>query len=395
MTTTIVNMDPYEFRITYPEGTAFIYSPLPILVECDEMKNNPSVAFRVSATVTNLESGKSFSVLREINKGRAYFNINRICQLLRADIDGALDEFGLIKTSRQAPTLATPYNVSLSIQNSARLSFSIYGMPGTINPTESYGDHKSLRVFTNYPQTIEVWGNNGAIQIGNEKVPLTKYALGDLTGCRHMYLPYALAGTEALEKLREDKTQQASVTWQEVFKYGQSYRVESRALTLNPDNRPRGCGVYLRWLNRRGGVSYWLFDKTEKETSAKIEQSFYHMYTSDLQGADILNAQKREYSAQQILGIRASSLSAEEYDDLLDLLYSPVVHMLFEPEEYQNLGSVGSEPIVAGPTIEQPELWVRVNPDGGTGARNLYRGTPRLHTFEATITLLPLDIPML
>lgn len=401
---------PQTGSVQYPNAIAFMYSRQPVIVQCG------TADYTTTVKVTcETNGGASYTETRRMLNGRAEFDISRIMQTLARDVDGVLQRVDYESGSSLAEVFSL--EVSISGKTAMSLQSGIQALYGALDAGEVYGQPTTRRLFLNYPQTINVWKDAfGSFQTqfaGVTRSP--SYSAGSAL-CREV-CPQEFLSSSQITALRNGFALSGWTSWLYRLQEGVQSTQQTRETVLKPDNSPRGCGVFLRWLNRRGEVSYWRFDKTQIETAGAVAESFRRYYEGD-PAAPVdkvfQNEDKRSYEENRRMGITTTGLSEEEFDDLCTLLTSPVVEMLYVAEEYTGLGlvvnggtaaSVGASSVDgqdAGATLagldggaaqlaqlhySEEDRWIRVNVDGGTQGRRNRRETPRLHDFEATITL--------
>ena len=397
--------------IHYPNGIAFMYSRQPVIIEC-----GAGASYNTTVKVTcETNGGASYTETRRMLNGRAEFDISRIMQTLARDVDGVLQRVDYENGS----ALAEVFSLEVTIGNTKVLTLQneIQALYGALDAGEVYGQKTTRRLFMNYPQTFNIWKDAfGSFQTTFAGVTNTPPYSEAAARCREV-CPQTFLGAALLTALRNGQAVQGTTSWLYRLQEGVQSTQLTRETTLIPDNSPRGLGVYLRWLNRRGEVSYWRFDKTQLETAGAVSESFRRHYEGD-PAAPVdkvfRNEDKRSYEENRRLGITTTGLSEEEFDDLCTLLTSPVVEMLYVAEEYTGLGLVvngGTAAAVGDGAVDgqdaeanltgldggaaretqlhysEEDRWVRVNIEGGTQGRRNRQSTPRLHDFEATITL--------
>lgn len=346
--------------IQYPNAVAFMYSRQPIIVQCGNTGN-----YEVTVAVTCSTNGyTTYTEKRRLLKGRAEFDISRIMQLLARDTDKLLQ--GLDYTNGSC--LAEAFSIQVMIGNNAVLDTTCQALHGALDAGETYGAKTTRRLFLNYPQSINMWIE--FFGTFNVKLGDTWYTPEYLKGgpdCREVNFMGFIDGS-VLTALKNGLPVDGAISWLYGIKKGVATHQQLADITLVPDNSPAGCGTYLRWLNRRGEVSYWRFDNLQIETAGAVEDTFSRYYAGDptepVQSV-YTNEDKRNYEETRRQTLTATGVSDEEFDDLCSLQVSPVVEML---------GADGAS-------------WYRVNVDAGTQARKNRRNTPKLHDFEISITL--------
>ena len=101
----------YDGYVHYIDSPVFMYSPAPVIVEMPDAPDG----YQYKLTLTNLETGKSYSEIRQIHNGMAHFEISKILQhLMSVDISevfsatrqglGAYDSFRMAITEIEYDT---------------------------------------------------------------------------------------------------------------------------------------------------------------------------------------------------------------------------------------------------------------------------------------------------
>ncbi|MBQ2016738.1 MAG: hypothetical protein II207_07030 [Clostridia bacterium] len=356
---------PEAGRVEYPDALAFMYSRQPVIIQCGSTAN-----YDVAVTVTcETSSAAAYTEKRRMHKGRAEFDISRIMQTLSRELDTLLQRIDYTKSVSTAEVFSLTVRVGSKIV--LDLQDGIQAMHGALDAGELYGIKPlTRRLFLNYPQTINMWEDSRGdfrIQLGGES--FTPDAGEQGAKCKEVNFMQAITG-DALAKLQSGVTVSGTTTWWLAVRDGSASAMQKRSITLVPDNTPRKCGAYLRWLNRYGGISYWLFDRETLETASSVRETFARHYEGNpaapVQGT-YMNPEKRNYEETRTQTISASNLSKDEHDELCSLLTSPLVEMLEDSATETK--------------------WYRVNVEAGSLSQKNKRNTPKLYEFEAALTL--------
>lgn len=109
----------------------------------------------------------------------------------------------------------------------------------------------------------------------------------------------------------------------------------------------QGCvddPIYLRWLNKQGGTSYWLFSRNNiystKTTSSTIYEKNITTLTSTQSNREIIEKRvERQIKVGAVVG-------DDDMDGLTGLFESPKVLMLVNPDTWSSEGAIWQSVIV-------------------------------------------------
>lgn len=363
--------DPVVMTLQYPNSVAFMYSRQPVIVEATEGAERVA---SVQLTVTVASATQHSHVeSRALHDGRAEFDISRIMQLLATDADDVLRRMDL----RQGASLANTFRISVGVTlvNGASLSMSgqpedIVGMYGALDQCETYGEPVQRRLWVNLPQTFNLWrGSDGQPRFMVGQTPVVPTAASGFP-CNECSLVDALKSegfADILAALENGLRLDVGFSWKSLITSGTETPQELRTVTLVPDTGCAEDGTYLRWINRRGELSYWLFTNSTVKVTSAVSETFSRHYEGDPAAPvrkGYINPQKANYREAREMMLGATGLSFDEYEDLCDLATSPVVEML-----------VGSD------------MWLRVNVAAGSYERRIRRNTPSMQDLEFIIEL--------
>lgn len=373
-TTTTVNGQ--TLRIEYPNPIAFMYSPQLVRVSGDS-----TGAATLTVAVTHQESGRRYSETRAFYDGAVEFDISRAMQLLAPDVDELFERINYAAGNSLAETfsLLLTYksgNVTKQILNTS----GIKAMYGALDQGETYGQDLHRRLWHNLPQTFNLWEDSlGEVLFATENddiyPDITEGGLGCYE-CSFMDALYANGKDEILAKVRSGQALKLGLSFNTAVSNGVETKQEHRMLILKPDPGTAADGTYLRWLNRRGEVSYWLFTNSQARVITTANDGFERHYSGDPSvpvSNSYINSRKGDFREAREMVIGAIGLSPAEYEDLCSLATSPLVERLTKN------------------AWDSPEntayTWQRVNVAAGTYSRNIKRQTPNLQDLEFVIEL--------
>lgn len=398
--------------VYYPNSVAFIYSKTPVIVNID---TNASVVAYVSLTVTH--NGASHTETRAPYKGCVEFDIRRTLQLLANDVDEAPQRLDY-------NSLSSDFSLRLELSNSSNAYATLLelescsrALHGALDQGEIYGEHTQRRLWINYPQTFALWRDaNGELAFITDDAYIYPSAEGtDFCECDFVEALKEAGDTELLQELRSGRPLlNLGLTWRTRIADGQESREDIRTVTLVPDNTKRGDGTYLRWLNRRGELSYFLFTNSKVRVTSTVSETFTRYYNGDpatYDGGVFVNPQKANYREAREMVLGATGLSLDEYEDLCDLATSPIVERLM-PDAIEDaptarvfdggdaagdtstiylVGETATTEVGDGDALSGQvpivNRWQRVNVAAGTFERSIRRNTPSLQDLEIIIEL--------
>lgn len=378
-TSALTTTGPSKLQLTiqYPNSVAFMYSPQPLIVN----SAGGAGTLSVTATLRNLHTGNSYSETRAFYGNTVMFDLSRSMQLLATDVDKIFRWLDY-KTGQ---SLSQVFGFELSYVDTDGKTYAILykydiiALYGALDQGEIYGEHTQRRLWVNYPQTFNLWQNDytevsfvleGSYIYANVEGDATCYEC-DLIGTLQ-----ANGDTASLAKIIPGHPiRNVGLTWKSRIEKGAETSELLRTVTLVPDDSKEG--TYLRWLNRRGEVSYWLFKNSQIRVTSAINNNFVRFYEGDPSEpvADAYTSRhKTDYREARELVLGAVGLSYDEFEDLCDLATSPLV------EWYM--------PNVAEEDTEVADyVWQRVNVVEGTYSRSIRRSTPNCQELEFVIEL--------
>ena len=415
-TAQITTSGPSQLRLDvgFPNNVAFMYSPQIIRITggVDSLK--------VTVKLTHMASGRTHSETRAFYAGAVRFDTSRIMQLLAPDVDTLFQRLDY----ENGPSLGEYFSLLITYQDTDGYNYEILeredivALYGALDQGEIYGEHTQRRLWLNFPQTFNLWKD----ALGEAAFVLEDaYVYPDTTGntqcheCDLVGTMQALGDTAGLAKIIPGRPMRnVGLTWKTRIERGAEIPEEFRTVTLVPDDSKDG--TYLRWLNRRGEVSYWLFKNSQIRVTSAIDNNFERFYEDD-PSTPVANAysnsQKTDYREARELVLGACGLSYDEFEDLCDLATSPLVERLLpnvaeEDTEVDIVYDGGnaktkSDVIVESGANQDTEIeggnartgrlaasqyvWQRVNVAAGSYNRSIKRNTPNRQELEFVIEL--------
>jgi hypothetical protein len=106
------------------------------------------------------------------------------------------------------------------------------------------------------------------------------------------------------------------------------------------DHECKDFPIYLTWLNRLGGYSYWLFFKEHQEKTKTASQNKYIVSIPDLETAIRTNDITGKTATHTI--VIGGRIKAEDIDGITGLYESPKVQRLMNPDTWETDGPVNT-----------------------------------------------------
>lgn len=364
---------PRNVLVGYPNHVAFMYSRQPVTVSFPTIFDDVDY---VSVSVTVTSSGRTHTEIRKIYQGKAEFDIGRTMQLLADDVDTVLGKRNpLMGVKLNAPFALSVDFVTLAGTKVHVMDVSdITGMYGALDQGETYGQPARRRLWVNFPQTFNIWRNNKSLAsfvIDGEYLHPVEAVSNICHECDLLRKLEREGKTDLIDAFNAGLSREIGLTWAYALAEGDETTQDIQSLTIVPDCSKRTDGTYLRWINRRGELSHWLFINSRLRRTTTVSESFVRYYEGDPAvptNRQYDNPQKATYREAQEMSLCAVGLTLDEYEDLCSLATSPVVQML----------SSDSKGL---------DCWQRVNVVAGTFERNIRRNTPSLQDLEILIEL--------
>lgn len=376
-TTNVTTTGPstLQMQVTAPDPLVLMYSPQLVRVTTG---GAPSSATAVRVTLMNRAQMRAHAETRAFFKGEVEFDVSRIMQLLATPVELVLGRVDFGGDLSESYTLTVEFIDTDGNAYELASYDDILALYGSLDAGETYGAETQRRLWLSLPQTFTALRPTLGTQRITVKVDGVTYGTGDTDGrlVSEVNLVQILQDNGVILSGRANLVAEFSARY--VLSDGEAGLALTRDITLVPESCPADAGVYLRWLNREGGVSYWLFKRSQSRVTSAVRSS-YETHLSGVPGAPVnniyRNARKADYREGRELVLGAVGLSTEEHADLCTLATSPAVEMLALPEGYD------------GGRLEGPQKWMQVTVTAGTYARDIRRETPSRQDLEFIIEL--------
>lgn len=416
-TLTTTGSTPRSIKLEIPNSVAFMYSRQPVIVT---FTSGASGVTSVDIKLTCKTTKRTHTESRAPYSSRLEFDISRIMQLLATDVDEISKRIGYWT----ANSLSEPFTLEIAYTDAEGTTTiateDIVGMYGALDQGEIYGEHTQRRLWVNFPQTFNLWRDaEGSVQFVTDEA----YISPNVTEgkpcyeCSLMNTLSAVGESDLIKALKNGAPlRNLGLSWRSRIEDSNEIAEELRTITLVPDCSRRTDGTYLRWLNRRGEMSYWLFTNSKMRVTTTVADTFVRYYQGDptaLVNSIFQNPQKASYREAREMVLGAVGLSRDEFDDLCDLATSPLVERLMPDvlqedtevdivydggdattqdtdtliESAAELDTEVEGGSASTGAVSQVNKWQRVNVVAGTFERGIKRMTPSRQDLEIIIEL--------
>lgn len=328
-TTGYIQNGNYFTEVTYPEPYVFAHSRHTYirLDHFDDNSHAPVNAALIDCTILDVNSGTIYTESKYTDKqGKATFDIGRILQIM---MDGTLhDDAAFDYTDDSKMVAAKQVQISMSHQGTTFFASDIETVNGADEATDNwwYRDRR-LRWWCNYPFTFDfrntdeatITINGGISTVG----PIPMVTPDTMNYSRIRINPKAI--TESAKSL------DVFIRRGMGFVLGSFSDNKRNTVTLVGDDCELAKDkIYLRWLNRHGELSYWLFGRQSLQRKMKSTDS-HRAYAKD----DIFDDHDtcdsgllRTITSEGELVAYSGALDGIDYEIVRQLFTAPFVDML-------------------------------------------------------------------
>lgn len=328
----------FWFQITYPEDYIFAQSRHTYINidRLHDIDHYPNQGMPVKMQITDTTANKTYAEVRYLDKdGKAMFDIARFLQVFMEDTVKP----DTITHDNDQSTLVIAHAVTISlfydIETTAFWTLSTFEV---VNGADEVMDNwwngtRRLRWWHNYPFTFDfrnldeasITVNDGAATVGH----LPQITPDAFTYSRIRVNPkYLAANANKLEVATTSNTGMG-------FVFGHFYSTKRNVVVLLGNSCARSDkDIYLRWLNRHGELSYWLFKRYSVQRKFKAtdnQRAYIKDERIDETTMVIDNALLRALTVEGELKCYTDSLDGIDYEIVRQMFSAPFVD-LYLPE---------------------------------------------------------------
>lgn len=318
--------------IYYPNKTHFIFTPALVKVVAAGIS-------LVEISIKDKDSERIYTERRLPINGEFYFSIERYLQIIvEPYISNYANTLHNIDKFAVSPFLATS-EITLSLyvniddDPDSVFEFETDLIWGALDVGERYGGQYKRKWFINYPFTFNIAspaGNYFDVKKDYDDVQAVAFEVPEdiiketASGYQHLIVD-------------PSKIFYLDNVWRRI------YVAIPNCLRIKDDIEGVGvtsydleidkcrCGIYLRWVNRRGEFCYYLFDSDSKGYDITEDDAYErHDMVNPVGYYDGLNTamRKRSFISQRkTLALSASFIDSETFDFLAELAQSPLIDM--------------------------------------------------------------------
>lgn len=369
-------VDHYEdrnfYQITFPEDYIFAHSRH-TYIDIDELRDQdyvPNSGGTVMITIRDADTNKSYSEYRRLDeRGKATFDISRFLQIFMEDTmreDAYFDYNDDSKiVARHVIVVGLKYGGVYFWEREFQV------VNGADEVTDCWWNkERRLKWWVNYPFTFDFRNIEWAsAEINNSGLEQT------------LILPQITPYNSTIGRIRINTNRLLTPVVKVVKIYTQngmgflngSFGQMNNTVVI--EAKPQAMSsryIYLRWLNRHGELSYWLFNRYsfQRATKATDSQRAYIKDERFDQYGTCDNSTIRTMSQQREIKAFTDALDGFDYDVVRQLFAAPFADML----------------ITEHSTIDTP-LWQRVHIKPETQVEPLQHSDDYTTNRQVTITI--------
>lgn len=309
--------------IKYPDGIAFIFSQMPVIIEGSQPYTDYTITLSVGAdTITEERESDS--------KGALFLDIARMAQLVFPNAQVSLAPQDGFTTPFASATLVVKNHGQQALSDTIALQWGAmdYDQQG------DYKTHYRLRYWSGYPwsmpiytlaQEFSFWSDNTEIE-GSIDIPVNTdgWAQVSKTWIDRMFSEFDTALNEG-----------ATIRVAQVPTAGSA--TADAHYTIVPTCVPQGDVVYLRWLTRKGDIGYYLLRVSSRTKTGSVHsqqsRAVIEPMSPNAQGVLPSSVWTDRQQAERIkAGVEQAA--AEDFETLCDLIQSPQVEMYHRDGEW-------------------------------------------------------------
>lgn len=298
--------------ITYPNEIAFAFNPLIIRYRNPSMSGTPlPIEIRISVS---LDNGDALSIIdkRDAYNREIMMDISSYVQVPPKSIN----------VDYKARTSPSKMMRKVDITVDGFVLDPIYAVWGAMSIGDKFNAGKKIKFFKNYPFSLSMYAPpTNSVHVSADGGPgdMFKWLEGDILNI-----------VPAMAEIFDSDTQHYFPAEYKVYgeaQYLDTVNTGAQFIRFDVDNSTEG--VYLRWINRQGGINYWLFSAGDtsivnKRADGELNKNI------EISGIDYNVAVPLGKQTVVTQRLCASLIASEGYGYVSEVSSSPIVEMYHE-----------------------------------------------------------------
>lgn len=309
--------------IEYPDEIAFCFNPVVINVFGYAWAS-------VAMVVTDVITSESHTEKRAMFGASCFFDVSSYMQAIFDTVEFSKVNYAV--TGAQDSKLGRLFSVEINLYNADggvgnSFQFNTFVIWGAMKVGERYNGDRVLTWFKNYPFSVGIYSaSEGSVNVMADRVALDAIALSGRK-VHNLMMKGVAAESEVVFELPGSSTVASVFDNTFDFTFQGLLNIASKVTLLVDDCTD---GVYLRWINRHGYYSYWLFKQGNESRQIINDGEFIrnnmqdYNYSNGYHGG---SGRKQRKTENNILPVCAPLIDADTYDFLFQLALTPVVDM--------------------------------------------------------------------
>lgn len=343
--------DMFRYQVTYPEAYIFAHSRH-TYIDIDHLNDidgYPEIGSKVTMTVTDRTTSRSYSETRRIDQnGKAVFDIGRFLQVFMDETLKDDCEFDYSSNSKMVSCHEVAASLTFGSSQFWTETFEVVN--GADEITDNWWDgQRRIRWWYNFPFTFDFRNIDEANVQKNGGASLT------------VNMPHVTPDPHSYSRIRVNpkyfgNNNTSLMVWTTGgigFLDGSfSYTKQNSVLLSGIGCVPSEKYLYLRWLNRHGELSYWLFYRDSVSRKTKENDSVRSYVKDERIGPDgtIDNSLLRTLELESEIKGFTDALDGNDYEIVRQIFAAPFVD-LYLPDQSVRLNKA---------------VWKRLNIKAGT-----------------------------
>ena len=302
-------------KIEYPDITGFVFNKSYVHAESETVSIS-------SATVTIGDFGVKFNAYGKSVTG----DYSDLVKCLFRDVDYR-PTYGDVSKMTTCKSITSVLTVTTTDGEETQFEWTSFYIWGAMKQGEKYNYQNKLVIFQGHPFTAGIYINSPRdIYIVRDGDFSNKITLS-LTEQGVYQIDLTVYGAEKTISIIDTNGRANVTTFDETFDYTFGYETMQELIRANIVNDYFEKKAYLRWINRHGNLSYWLFKMCDSETvisSDVFMRNDLNKWANSTGWAGTYGRRQMQ-SRSEYMTLCAPLISRKDYDFIMDMASSPIV----------------------------------------------------------------------